>query len=65
MKLQINDRGSWRHIADFSAINESAVRQRAAKLVPVLSERASLRIVDDKGNAKTHCKGPDFDWKEV
>ena len=64
MKLQINDAGSWRHISNFDAIDESGVRQQAPKLMAVVNERATLRILDDTGNVRAHCKGPDYNWEE-
>lgn len=64
MKLQINDAGSWRHVSTFEAINESGVRKQAPKLIAIVNERAVLRILDDKGNVRAHCKAPDYDWKE-
>lgn len=64
MKLQINDAGSWRHIVAFNAIDETGVRKTAAKFVAVVNERASLRILDDKGNVRAICRAPDFDWQE-
>lgn len=63
MKLQINDAGSWRHVSSFDAINESAVRQQAPKLMVVVNERATMRILDDKGNVRAHCKGPNYNWE--
>lgn len=64
MKLQINDRGSWRHVADFKAEDERAVRQQAAKLVVVVNERASLRILGEKSEVRATCRPPNFDWQE-
>lgn len=64
MKLQINDAGSWRHISNFEALNESGVRQQAQKLVAVVNERAALRILDDKGAVRSTCKGPNFNWED-
>lgn len=65
MKLQINDSGSWRHVSSFNAIDEVGVRDKARKLVAIANERAKLRILDDKGNRKATCSGPDFDWEEA
>ncbi len=64
MRLQINDRGSWRHVMVFDATDEPHVRQRAVKLVSVVNERAKLRILDDKAVLKATCQGPNFNWEE-
>jgi hypothetical protein len=64
MKLQINDAGSWRHISNFNAIDESGVRLQAPKLMVIVNERATLRILDDKGNVRAYCKGPNFNWEQ-
>ncbi|MBC7857990.1 MAG: hypothetical protein H7Z39_04260 [Burkholderiaceae bacterium] len=65
MKLQINDSGSWRHIAAFAQEDERDVRARSVKLLVVINERAKLRILDDQNSATATCKGPDFNWCEV
>jgi hypothetical protein len=64
MRLQINDAGSWRHILAFNAADEKDVRQRAVKLVCVVNERATLRILNDKAELKATCHGPSFTWEE-
>lgn len=64
MKLQINDRGSWRHVCSFDRISERDVRDRAARLALVVNERAKLRILADNGAVKSYCQGPDFTWEE-
>ena len=65
MKIQINDSGSWRHIAVFDKTVEVAMRKSAARFLAIVNERAKLRILDDKGAVKATCRGPDFDWAEV
>lgn len=64
MKLQINDRGSWRHVANFSVVNEGSVRVHAAKLVAAMNERATLRILDENNKVHAYCKGPNYQWEE-
>jgi hypothetical protein len=64
MKIQINDAGSWRHVLTFDRTVERDVRQRAIKLVAVVNERSKLRILDDQGNLRATCKGPEFTWEE-
>jgi hypothetical protein len=64
MKLQINDAGSWRHVSNFDALHESGVRQQAPKLMAIVNERATLRILDDKGDVRAYCRGPDYNWEE-
>lgn len=64
MKLQINDAGSWRQVSNFNAFDEHAVREQSAKLLAIVNERASLRILDDTGAVRAYCKAPDYSWRE-
>ena len=64
MKLQINQRGSWRHVADFPDMpgTFAAIRTSVIPLAQVMSTAAKWRVLDDKQQVVAYLDAPDFKW---
>lgn len=69
MKIQVNQRGSWRNFVSFDAEGGDGrdrflqVGGAVEPLARVLGERTSWRITEDDGAVIAYLDAPDYVWR--
>jgi len=65
MKLQVNQKGSWRNVVEFEDSREKfiAVAEAARPLARALGTSATWRIVDAADTVLGYCESTDFEWR--
>ena len=64
MKLQVNQRGAWRDVAEFE---ESQLRHIQAAVIPLareLGDRATWRVTANSRTALGYLGAPSFNWSK-
>lgn len=65
MKLQINQRGSWRNVVSFDNDKKTfiAIASAVVPVARILGKSASWRITEDDGwKVVAWCEAPSFRW---
>ena len=68
MKLQINDKGSWRNVSEFPLERIDEIKSDSSIFSTIVNQKASLRIVETAPKqlpvSLWVAKGPEFVWKQ-
>ncbi len=64
MKLQINQRGSWRDIVEFEPSHLTHIQAAVIPLAREIGEWAKWRVTKDSRTAIAYLKAPGFNWSK-